>query len=564
MTAAGAIAGAVTTGGLTTGARLGLLAAVALAGCSALPLKPLAPEASLPPDAARLCEQFFGQLDEAVAAAGVADAESSRVNRFAYLRSNRFLASYRQNLTDEALPAWADAMLRLDREARAVELAQLPAAVAKRLADRQAEHPAEHPAEDSAEDPADPKANPTANGPALAARIADCGTTLRHRDLSNPERRAALRQAAEVPDEYATAYRVLGLYWLTRLPFAWGVHDYQAGVQSSFDTSVGELPMAGHLVRYIPAAQQPNTDALRRTTARVLQAGRGFLPPSADDTASVLAAHAPSFEVDEALPQDRIGTLQLTPAGQPMVATDEATVYGRIAFTRLHGEVLLQAVYTAWFPARPKTGPLDLLGGEFGALVWRVTLDEAGTPLIFDSMHACGCYHMFFPTPRLQARPKPLTLDEWAFVPQWLSAVALGSEIQLRVASRTHYLVRVQAQPAAPRSAERPAQHVALPSAPEVQAAPSAQSTQPPPQRPYSLQPEQSLRLLTATNGSRRSLYGPDGLVPGSERGERYFFWPMGVPDAGAMRQWGRHATAFIGRRHFDDVDLLQRYFELR
>jgi hypothetical protein len=28
------------------------------------------------------------------------------------------------------------------------------------------------------------------------------------------------------------------------------------------------------------------------------------------------------------------------------------------------------------------------------------------------------------------------------------------------------------------------------------------------------------------------------------------------------MRQWGRHATAFVGRRHFDDADLLDRHFE--
>jgi hypothetical protein len=36
----------------------------------------------------------------------------------------------------------------------------------------------------------------------------------------------------------------------------------------------------------------------------------------------------------------------------------------------------------------------------------------------------------------------------------------------------------------------------------------------------------------------------------------------MGVPDPGAMRQWGRHATAFVGRRHFDDPFLIERYFE--
>jgi hypothetical protein len=29
------------------------------------------------------------------------------------------------------------------------------------------------------------------------------------------------------------------------------------------------------------------------------------------------------------------------------------------------------------------------------------------------------------------------------------------------------------------------------------------------------------------------------------------------------MRQWGRHATAFVGRRHFDDPWLFERYFAL-
>jgi hypothetical protein len=35
------------------------------------------------------------------------------------------------------------------------------------------------------------------------------------------------------------------------------------------------------------------------------------------------------------------------------------------------------------------------------------------------------------------------------------------------------------------------------------------------------------------------------------------------IAGAGSMRQWGRHANALIGRRHFDDADLLERRFEL-
>jgi hypothetical protein len=38
----------------------------------------------------------------------------------------------------------------------------------------------------------------------------------------------------------------------------------------------------------------------------------------------------------------------------------------------------------------------------------------------------------------------------------------------------------------------------------------------------------------------------------------------MGVESAGQMRQWGHHATAFVGRRHFDDPNLLASYFSLR
>jgi hypothetical protein len=63
--------------------------------------------------------------------------------------------------------------------------------------------------------------------------------------------------------------------------------------------------------------------------------------------------------------------------------------------------------------------------------------------------------------------------------------------------------------------------------------------------------------LVTAEPGER----GADGIVQGSERGERVYFWPMGIREPGAMRIWGRHATAFVGKRHFDDPDLLEKYF---
>ncbi len=62
-------------------------------------------------------------------------------------------------------------------------------------------------------------------------------------------------------------------------------------------------------------------------------------------------------------------------------------------------------------------------------------------------------------------------------------------------------------------------------------------------------------------NGKLGELFQPDGLVHGTERGERWFFWPMGIAESGAMRQWGHHATLFVGKRHFDEPHLIERYF---
>jgi hypothetical protein len=73
--------------------------------------------------------------------------------------------------------------------------------------------------------------------------------------------------------------------------------------------------------------------------------------------------------------------------------------------------------------------------------------------------------------------------------------------------------------------------------------------------------PYDRLRSLPLPDGGRRSMFGPDGIVPGSERLERFILWPTGVPSPGAMRQSGRHAVAFVGERHFDDPFALDRMF---
>ncbi|OHC28763.1 MAG: hypothetical protein A2Y50_05450 [Pseudomonadales bacterium RIFCSPLOWO2_12_59_9] len=75
----------------------------------------------------------------------------------------------------------------------------------------------------------------------------------------------------------------------------------------------------------------------------------------------------------------------------------------------------------------------------------------------------------------------------------------------------------------------------------------------------YQQRPLNTLRQLAHPQG-RHSLYDGEGLVSGTERLERWLLWPSGVVSPGAMRQWGQHATAFVGRAQFDDPGLLERY----
>ena len=73
------------------------------------------------------CRAVFAEIDGLVEAAGVRDAEAAKVSGFPYLRVNRFLASFRREPMERARrDAWVERMRALDRQARWVELANLP------------------------------------------------------------------------------------------------------------------------------------------------------------------------------------------------------------------------------------------------------------------------------------------------------------------------------------------------------------------------------------------------------------------------------------------------------
>jgi hypothetical protein len=475
------------------------LAIVIVAGCATIDPYSSAPvrEHLARNDDVGDCARLFRDVDAAIDRAGVRDAQAPRVPGFPYLRVDRFtesLADKAARLHDGFAP-WSELMARLDRDARTVEI-------------------------DSAGD---------AQMPAPAALDA-CRYQLA---VADGARLPDLRAAAHVPDDYSLAARALGVYPLTRLAFAGGIRQWQEETRAIFAATEIAVPDRKALARYRPVADVSPPHVPRSIAFSLPQR-------SAAEWSGLLLRHAPILAVATATDDDRVGQLAWREEnGQMRVRVDTQTpvAYARVALARLADQVVAQLVYTFWFPARPPSSAVDLLAGELDGIVWRVTLDADFEPLVYDSIHPCGCYHLFFPTDRVRARPQPESLDEGMFAPQTFKAPRQDERLVLRVASRTHYLERIEFEP----------DHS------------SAAAT------PYAIRGDDELRRLplpAGAGGRTRSVYGPDGLIAGSERGERFFFWPMGIASAGQMRQWGRHATAFVGRRHFDDPYLIDRYFE--
>ena len=471
-------------------------------GCATLDAPFRAHLASAAPQV-RACAEWYRLLDERVAAAGVRDAQDARVPGFPYLRVSRLLAGLRPAAlsNDAALRALADGMLALDLEARRYEIMNLPAGQLPALRD-------------------------------ALQRTRQCGGLLRDTDLARPESRDALLQRAEVPDDYRLASRILGLYWLTRIPFAGGVRRQEEETRAAFRRSADAAGDAS-VLRYAP---EPGTPLPRAAVALLLKRAAenplGIPAPSENELKDLLAAYAPSFEIEVKGDYDRFGALRwLRDSDSPSVDGAHPAVYAHPAWTRYEGRVLLQLVYTLWFPERPPQSEGDLLAGKLDGITWRVTLAPDGEPLVYDAIHPCGCYHQFFPTPRAAARPGPGGVEEWMFSPQELPRIADGERPLVRIATGTHYIERV----AVVRGTDSLAR--------------------------YDILPYGDLRSLLRLSGGRASAFRPDGLVPGTERRERFVFWPMGIASAGAMRQWGRQATAFVGRRHFDDADLFEKRF---
>ncbi|XKH01765.1 hypothetical protein LG325_03030 [Marinobacter nauticus] len=335
-----------------------------------------------------------------------------------------------------------------------------------------------------------------------------------------------LAQAARVPASYNQVGRVLGGY-----PAVAPVVRWRAGVVMGELMDDFEAYQPAHPWRvYQPQAPDAEIDVTELVNQAAARSPLGIPVFQAEEQADLLARYAPTWAVETGGPYDIPGRPGRDTDGE-LRFQSEPVVFTKVAYTRFDGEVLPQLVYTIWFSRRPSETAFDIVAGELDGLVWRVTLGRDGRPLIYDAIHPCGCYHTWVLAPDGLKPRGPV--DYWE-EPLWIAGTAPETDrgLVLSLSSLTHQLKG--AATALPNEVSRT--------------------------RSYAMEPYDNLR---GPSFAGERLFGVDGMVAGTERPERFLLWPTGVPSAGAMRQWGTHATAFVGTRHFDDPWLLQEYFWL-
>ncbi len=463
------------------------------------------------------CLDAFAAVGQAVLAAGVMDTEASRIDGYPYLRVNRFLSSFRGEVNAEGYVFWLKQLQELANKGWRVEIRNLPKLSGQKLQKRV-------------------QAILSSQATTIDA-LHDCSGKLLQSQLENNSSQNDLKKLATVADNYQMWKRVIGIYPLTAWAFKTGIEKWHEETRAAYKQPLDQLPVSGELVRY---ESPPGMELLNSTQiAEILKnASKNPLKmplPTAEDQQQLFNSFAPRFEIDVATHDDRIGYPVLQTEAAPRIDTSKPTVFQHLSHTRLGDKILLQLNYTVWFPARPKSSIFDLLGGHMDGITWRVTLLPNGKPWLFDTIHNCGCYHLFFPT---QYASNAIRVDkgcaESYFQPQQALAIQQDMRPVLRIAATTHYIERVYFGPS---QASRVIQ--------------------------YQWDDTDKLRSLGLKDGNYRNLFGQDGIVASTERSERYLFWPMGILEPGAMRQWGHHATAFVGRRHFDEARLFEGVYEI-
>ena len=139
-----------------------------------------------------------------------------------------------------------------------------------------------------------------------------------------------------------------------------------------------------------------------------------YLPPTEDQT--LISQHLPVFIIEkQSKLYNRIGTpkAELTEKGEEIIYIDDqkATIFtDERKFNTAKG-TYTNLIYRVHFPATPYgLFPFQIGAGKNVGLIIIITLNNTKQPVLYTSVHTCGCYLAFIPTTYLPTSAYP---PEW-------------------------------------------------------------------------------------------------------------------------------------------------------
>jgi len=462
------------------------------------------------------CLSLYEEIETKIQLFDIQDAQTMAIPSYPFLHSNRLLASYAPLITSDTREFWLDQLKNLGTESLLLETQNLPLDTKNQLLQKWQK--------------IDTKSA------SLSDLIGFCEKYTNENTVYDDKSFQYLVQQSKIPDHYTTWQRAVGIYPIVSYFMAKGITNWHKDSTAALTRVPETIPVEGEIYRYTSSEPNKKLNSVKTVESILKSASANPLKiplPSQSELDTLFATYAPIWEIDSVTDNDKVGAIYLSNGDAlPGIDLKQPTVYQLASHVHFYGKTLLQLNYFIWVPQRPCTSGFDFLCGQIDGLIWRVTLKENGEPLLYDSIHSCGCYHTFFPVDDLEILPPKMNVEETAFVPVKAPKFRLGKRLTVRLSSVSHYLDAV------------------------FYSDDSVKNT-----ITYKTKPYNTLRSLVVNNKEHKSLFQANGLVAGTERKERWFFWPMGIASAGAMRQWGTHATAFVGRRHFDDPCLLENSF---
>jgi hypothetical protein len=346
----------------------------------------------------------------------------------------------------------------------------------------------------------------------LDSFVAKCSRRLVAIQLESPSKALSSLKAIVPDNDYSTLARVAGLYPLASIPFRLGVIKEQHQLTKDWGRIDGKKWFAYRA-----------SSTLNKS-----------LPSMSRD---ILSRHAPLWFIDSRTSANLPGA-PYWKENQLKVNTERPEVYSFISKSRWKEQPVTQLNYVIWFTERPKLKRLDWVAGKHDAVVFRVNLDPQGEVIAYDSIHLCGCWYRLFVPENWPIKRSKRYWDE----PISIQTVNFPSRSTPRMAvflqADTHQILYLQSvndlaskQPSLMRSISGS----------------------------YHLEPFSHLLELPTASGVR-PVFDKKGYITNSVRPERWLFWPMGVKNPGALRRFGDHAMSFIGRRYFDDPNLLSHF----